>query len=67
MIKVLNVLSDSNIGGAGRLLVNYLRNFDRTKFDVAVVLPKNSDLKPCVEETVSLSLKSKTDGTRALT
>ena len=51
MIKVLNILSDSNIGGAGRLLVNYLRNFDRTKFDVAVVLPKDSDLKPCVEET----------------
>ena len=51
MIKVLNILSDSNIGGAGRLLVNYLRNFDREKFDIAVVLPKNSDLKPCVEET----------------
>ena len=51
MIKVLNILSDSNIGGAGRLLVNYLRNFDRTKFDVAVVLPKDSDLKPCVLET----------------
>lgn len=49
MIKVLNILSDSNIGGAGRLLVNYLHNFDRTKFDVAVVLPKDSDLKPCVE------------------
>ena len=51
MIKVLNILSDSNIGGAGRLLVNYLRNFDREKFDVAVVLPKDSDLKPCVEGT----------------
>ena len=51
MIKVLNILSDSNIGGAGRLLVNYLRNFDREKFDVAVVLPKDSDLKPCVLET----------------
>lgn len=49
MIKVLNVLSDSNIGGAGRLLVNYLSNFDRTKFDIAVVLPKDSDLKPFVE------------------
>ncbi len=49
MIKVLNILSDSNIGGAGRLLVNYLHNFDRTKFDVAVVLPKDSDLKPFVE------------------
>lgn len=50
MIKVLNILSDTNIGGAGRLLVNYLKNFDRTEFDIAVVLPKNSDLKPCVEE-----------------
>ena len=51
MIKVLNVLSDSNIGGAGRLLVNYLRNFDRTKFDVAVVLPQGSGLAPYVAET----------------
>lgn len=51
MIKVLNVLSDSNIGGAGRLLINYLRNFDREKFDIAVVLPKDSDMKPLVIET----------------
>ncbi|MBE6616477.1 MAG: glycosyltransferase [Ruminococcaceae bacterium] len=50
MIKVLNILSDTNIGGAGRLLVNYLKNFDRTKFDIAVVLPKDSDLKPIIEE-----------------
>ncbi len=49
MIKVLNVLTDTNIGGAGRLLVNYLHNFDRNEFDVKVVLPKNSQLKPCVE------------------
>lgn len=50
MIRVLNILTDSNIGGAGRLLVNYLRNFDRTEFETAVVLPAGSDLKPCVEE-----------------
>lgn len=49
MIKVLNILTDTNIGGAGRLLVNYLHNFDRSKFDVKVVLPKNSQLKPYVE------------------
>ena len=49
MIKVMNILTDTNIGGAGRLLVNYLHNFDRTKFDVCVVLPKNSQLKPFVE------------------
>ncbi|MBR5313602.1 MAG: glycosyltransferase [Clostridia bacterium] len=50
MIRVLNILTDSNIGGAGRLLVNYLRNFDRSAFETAVVLPAGSDLKPCVEE-----------------
>lgn len=50
MIKVLNIISDTNIGGAGRLLINYLKNFDRTKFDIAVVLPKGSDLKPLVLE-----------------
>ncbi|MGN1408891.1 MAG: glycosyltransferase [Eubacteriales bacterium] len=49
MIKVLNILTDTNIGGAGRLLVNYLHNFDRSKFDVKVVLPRNSQLKPYVE------------------
>ncbi|MGN1346340.1 MAG: glycosyltransferase family 4 protein [Eubacteriales bacterium] len=50
MIRVLNILSDSNIGGAGRLLVNYLRNFDRTAYESAVVLPEGSALKPCIEE-----------------
>ena len=49
MIKVLNIISDSNIGGAGRLLINYLHNFDRTKFDIYVAMPENSDLKPLVE------------------
>ncbi len=49
MIKVLNVLSDTNVGGAGRLLTNYLRNFDRTKFDVGVILPRDSALKPYIE------------------
>ena len=40
MIKVLHILSDTNVGGAGRLMVNYLHNFDRTKFDIRVVLPR---------------------------
>ena len=49
MIRVLNVLTDSNIGGAGRLLVNYLHNFDRSRFDVTVALPEDSALIPAVE------------------
>ncbi len=50
MIKVLNVLTDTNIGGAGRLLVHYLRNFDRSRFEVFVALPKGSLLIPEVEK-----------------
>lgn len=46
MIKVIHVLSDTNIGGAGTLLVNYLKNFDKTKFLIKIVLPEGSLLKP---------------------
>ena len=46
MIKVLNILTDSNIGGAGRCLINYLKYCDRDRFSVQVVLPRNSKLKP---------------------
>ena len=49
MQKVMHILTDSNIGGAGRLLINYLHNFDRSKFDIVVVLPKDAALKPLVE------------------
>lgn len=45
MVNVFQVISDTNIGGAGRYLLNYLKYFDREKFCVSVVLPKNSRLK----------------------
>ncbi len=50
MIKVLQVSSDTNIGGAGKCILTYLKYCDKSRFDVAVVLPKNSLLKPSVEE-----------------
>jgi glycosyltransferase involved in cell wall biosynthesis len=46
VIKVLNILTDSNIGGAGRCLINYLKNCRREIYDIAVVLPENSLLEP---------------------
>ena len=46
MIKILNILTDSNIGGAGRCLINYLKYCDRTQFDVKVILPRGSQLIP---------------------
>ena len=45
MTEVLNILTDSNIGGAGRCLTNYLKYCDRSRFSVKVVLPQGSALK----------------------
>ncbi len=49
-IKVIEVSSDTNIGGAGKCLLTLLENFDYNKFEVKVVLPKNSLLKPHIDK-----------------
>ena len=46
MIKILHVISDKNIGGAGRLLLNLLTEADRKQFEFLVVLPAKSRLVP---------------------
>ena len=42
MIRVLNVISDSNIGGAGRVLLNYLQYADRSRFETMIAVPRGS-------------------------
>lgn len=42
MIKVLNIISDTNIGGAGRVLLNYLQYTNKQDFSTAVALPRGS-------------------------
>lgn len=44
MLRVLEVISDMNIGGAGRLLINRIKNMDKERFDVTVIVPKGSML-----------------------
>lgn len=46
MIRVIHVITDTNIGGAGRILLNLLRNRDRSAFEMSVVLPRGSLLIP---------------------
>ena len=48
-LKIYHVLTDRNIGGAGRWLLNYLKYCNREKYDVRVVLPADSQLCPVVE------------------
>ena len=50
MIKILLVSSDSNIGGAGRVILSYLEMCDREKFDILVAVPTGSLLKPRIEK-----------------
>ena len=48
-IKVLHVLTDRNIGGAGRWLLYYLKYHDRNEFEVKAVLPHDSLLVSAVK------------------
>ncbi len=50
MKKVLQVLTDTNFGGAGMWLLNFLKSFDREKYEICVALPENAVLKDMVEE-----------------
>lgn len=44
-IRVIHILTDKNIGGAGRWLLNYLKYHNQALFDVMVVVPNDSLLK----------------------
>lgn len=53
-IKVMHILTDTNIGGAGTLLYNTMACGDTERFDYIVVLPKDSRL---IERFFSLSCR----------
>ena len=44
MYKIMHCISDTNFGGAGRVLINYLNHFDHNSFQITVVVPKGSKL-----------------------
>ena len=50
MIRVLNIISDTNIGGAGRVILNYLNYTDRNQFENLVAVPRGSLLKEPLEQ-----------------
>lgn len=49
MIRVLCVLTDTNIGGAGRVLIQLIRYIDRDRFEILCALPEGSALIPLIE------------------
>ena len=50
MIRVLNISSDRNIGGAGRCILNFLAHYDRAAFAVDVAVPRGSLLIPEIQK-----------------
>ena len=44
MINVVESISDKNVGGAGILLLNKIKNINREKFNITVLVPKGSRL-----------------------
>jgi glycosyltransferase involved in cell wall biosynthesis len=64
-MKVIHVISDTNIGGAGKILLTFLENYDRSRFDIEVLVPKGSllyepirRLRVAVEEVDALADRS---------
>ena len=75
MIKILHFLTDTNIGGAGNLLIQQISRMDNKEFDFTVALPKGSKLinkLPCkiIEckygADRSLSIKSIIESTKII-
>ncbi len=48
-MRVVEVITDSNIGGAGVLLTTRLKHTDPSKFQTSVILPKGSALAPRIK------------------
>ena len=46
----MNIISDANIGGAGRVLLNYLKQYNKAQFEMSVVIPHGSLLKDLLAE-----------------
>ena len=50
MLKVVNVISDTNIGGAGKCVLTFLKYYDKSKIDLTVVVPRASLLIPEIQK-----------------
>jgi len=52
MIKIMHIITDSNIGGAGNTLLSLFNaeyGINRSEFDIVVALPQNAKIKPALE------------------
>lgn len=50
MMRIMEMISDSNIGGAGMWILNYADGYSKEKFELCVVLPKGAALAPLLRK-----------------
>ncbi len=50
MIQVMHICSDTNIGGAGRYLLNLFEEADKTIYELTFVLPRQSQLTELLKQ-----------------
>ncbi|MDR3239319.1 MAG: glycosyltransferase family 4 protein [Clostridiales bacterium] len=66
MKKVVHVITDTNIGGAGMLLLNFLRRANHSAFEYIVLTPERSALTPRIEALGVQVLETPGIGERSL-
>ena len=49
-LRVLNIITDTNIGGAGKIVLTYCQHYDKGKIDLILAVPTGSQLKPICDE-----------------
>lgn len=50
MLTIVQVSTDTNFGGAGSVILNYLKNYNKEELKTITIIPTNSVLKPMIEE-----------------
>jgi len=50
LINVCNVISDKNIGGAGKCILTFLKYYSKDKINLTIILPQGSLLIPEIEK-----------------
>ncbi len=66
MIRLLHLISDTNIGGAGMWVCKYASRYDRERFSLTVAVPRGSALVPRLSGLPCRVIEADMEGDRSL-
>ncbi len=67
MMRVLHVISDTNVGGAGRYLMNLIKYTDPEEVQIDVACPFHGKLQEALEQFENVTLLELPDGDKSFT